>query len=91
MSENRMKIERNLKIADLDDLLLIEINERVKSTIYRLKNDLDIDENDLKLLEIDKNSIDEVFREISSSRQMFAENLVNKIDYIIETQQKSDQ
>lgn len=90
MIEKGIKIERNLKIEDLDELLLIEINERVKSAIKMLKKGSPIDENDIKCLEIDKNSVNDVFQEIGSIRKMFAKNLVDKIDYIIEKQGKSD-
>ena len=85
-----MKIEHKVEITDPEFILLLEINERVKRALSRINENKKIRTTDLESLKIDKNSIQSLTRELGSKRKLMANNLTNKIEYIVKTQEKSD-
>lgn len=93
-----MKIETNgnLEIKDIGALLLIEINERVNNALKKLKDvryykgsDKEkfkkFDDADLKVLELDKKSLEYYKGSIRNASSNYASNLSDKIDYILES------
>lgn len=76
-----MKFEKHLEINNLQDLLLLEIHDKVTYNLDRLKRDKEISKIDMDIMRIDKESLDEIIRTIPKSK--IAVNLKKKIDYII--------
>lgn len=77
-----VEVESKLIIKDLDDLLLFEINERVKSYMHTAKEDyLKFEETDIEIMKMDKKSLEECF---SIGPQGIINNLKSKLDFLIE-------
>ena len=86
-----MKMEYEVKINDPEFILLLEINDRVKSLMWKVgRDDEKIYHSEIEGLKIDKDSINEISKEINSNRSALADNLTKKIEYIIGTHEKSD-
>jgi hypothetical protein len=86
----KMDIEYKIKITDLEKLLLLEINERVKNIFAKVGiEDLEISKHDIKELRIDKNSLNQYVKKSSKNTyKPMANNLIERIDYIIESMDK---
>lgn len=83
-----MEVESTIEIKNPDRLLLLEINQRVSNLVNRIKDDLNINEIDLKMLEIDKDSLSEYQRTTKSGNKIMASNLTKKIEYLLESVEK---
>lgn len=85
-----MKIEYDVEINDPEFVLLLEINDRVKSLMWKVcRDDEEISNSEIEGLKIDRDSIFEISKEINSNRSALADNLTKKIDYIVKENEKS--
>lgn len=83
------------KIRDPMIVLFMGIDGRIENTIELIINDTDIPEKDIQNLIIDKEALLEIFegkaenpKEIHYKKIWSANNLINKIDYILEMNNK---
>lgn len=83
--------EMREKIRDPLIVLLMGIDERIESATELIMADKDIPKKDIQKLTMDKESLIEIFherigksKEINYDKLWSANNLINKIDYILE-------
>lgn len=74
-----MNIEYKNEIKSPDQLLLLEINERVYYSLLTLKDGMKVNQLDIDILEIDKDSL----KEYKGHSEVMANNLLKKIDFIL--------
>jgi len=76
-----MNIETKLTISDLEDLLLLEINERVKKYFIVSKEEYShFKESDIELMKIDRETLNEGF---NVNSEAIVINLKSKLDFLI--------
>lgn len=85
----------NLEIKTIDSLLILKIAERVNKALNVIKKQEEgekseyfkeevITDSDLKLLELDKESLGKYLEHNHFTEHICAQNLKSKIDYILE-------
>lgn len=76
-----MKLEWNMEIKTPDDLLLLEINDRIHQLSWdKVQSNSKI----IASLKIDKKSLQEYVGASNNGKRIMAKNLIEKIDYILE-------
>jgi|GEM_PF-4052060 adenylate kinase family enzyme len=82
-----MKLEWNMEIKTPDDLLLLEINDRIHQLSWdKVKSNSKI----IASLKIDKKSLQEYVGASNKGKMIMAKNLIEKIDYILELAEQDD-
>jgi hypothetical protein len=77
-----MEVENIFNITSLDQLVVLEINERVHDVLYKASNDIDITEIDIETLKVDNVTLELI--EDNAPFRVIAPNLIAKINYILE-------
>jgi hypothetical protein len=77
-----MDVENMFNITSLDQLMVLEINERVHDILYKASNDIDITEIDIETLKVDNVTLELI--EDNAPFRVIAPNLIAKINYILE-------
>lgn len=77
-----MKVEYELEIKSIDELLILEINHRVSKAVKSLHSANGLTSAQFKELEADKNSLEKL--EVFIGAQALVNNLKEKIDFILE-------
>lgn len=85
-----MEMEYKVEIKDPEFLLLLEINERVEEAIFDIINNDKVGSTNIECLKIDKESIKDLSQDVTSISKEMALNLVKKIDYIIDKEEKEE-
>lgn len=77
-----MEVENVFNITSLDQLVVLEINERVHDVLYKASNDIDITEVDIETLKVDSLTLGLI--EDNGPYRVIASNLIAKISYILD-------
>ena len=77
-----MEVENMFNITSLDQLMVLEINERVHDILFKASNDIDITEIDIETLKVDNVTLELI--EDNAPFRVIAPNLIAKINYILE-------
>ncbi|OEC88543.1 MULTISPECIES: hypothetical protein [Methanobacterium] len=77
-----MEVENVFTITSLDQLVVLEINERVHDILYKASNDIEITEIDIETLKIDSLTLGLI--EDNGPFRVIASNLIAKINYILD-------
>ncbi len=77
-----MEVENVFDITSLDQLVVLEINERVHDVLYKASNDIDITEIDIETLKVDSLTLGLI--EDKDPFKVIASNLIAKINYILD-------
>ena len=77
-----MEVENMFNITSLDQLVVLEINERVHDVLYKASNDIDITEVDIETLKVDNVTLELI--EDNAPFRVIAPNLIAKINYILD-------
>ena len=77
-----MDVENMFNITSLDQLMVLEINERVHDILFKASNDIDITEIDIETLKVDNVTLELI--EDNAPFRVIAPNLIAKINYILE-------
>ncbi|MEN6292791.1 MAG: hypothetical protein ABFD07_12350 [Methanobacterium sp.] len=77
-----MDVENMFNITSLDQLMVLEINERVHDILYKASNDIDITEIDIETLKVDNVTLELI--EDNAPFRVIAPNLIAKINYILD-------
>ena len=77
-----MEVENVFNITSLDQLMVLEINERVHDVLYKASNDIDITEIDIETLKVDSLTLGLI--EDNAPFRVIAPNLIAKINYILD-------
>lgn len=77
-----MEVENVFNITSLDQLVVLEINERVHDILYKASNDIEITEIDIETLKIDSLTLGLI--EDNGPFRVIASNLIAKINYILD-------
>lgn len=77
-----MEVENVFNITSLDQLVVLEINERVHDVLYKASNDIDITEVDIETLKVDNLTLGLI--EDNGPYRVISSNLIAKINYILD-------
>ncbi len=77
-----MEVENMFNITSLDQLVVLEINERVHEVLYKASNDIEITEIDIETLKVDSLTLGLIENE--APFKVIAPNLIAKINYILD-------
>lgn len=77
-----MEVENMFNITSLDQLMVLEINERVHDILFKASNDIDITEIDIETLKVDNVTLELI--EDNAPFRVIAPNLIAKINYILD-------
>ncbi|MGP8023298.1 MAG: hypothetical protein ACLQG5_06395 [Methanobacterium sp.] len=81
-----MEINHGLTINNVEMLLLLQINERVKLAFDKLDDEYsEFSKSDIESLKIDKNSLENDFFKANNTFYItLSRNLIPRIDYILD-------